>query len=150
MFGWSVGIVSSPTRLVITDPIPLMALIWACLFTVGPLIYLLVQRTVAVRRVLFLAAVMVVVFAFVLDGARVTLDRAAGTMQTSRFALYHWSTQTVPLTTLNHAYLTTGATTARITLQMQDGSTTSISGNNQMGGKPEAVLAINNFVGVAH
>ncbi len=117
MFGWSVHTVGTSGRLVITDPSPISATFWASLFTFCPLIYLLLQRLLAVRRVVLFCVAILVVFSFVLDSATLTLDSATGTMRISRFALYHWWTQTLPLNTLDHAYPTTGKTTARITLQ---------------------------------
>lgn len=149
MFGWSVHVFAEPTRLVVTDPVSWTAVFWAALFTLGPIAYLAAQRPLPARRLTALGVVLLVVFAFVLDSTSLVLDKNAATFEIRRFALYHWSTQSAPLGTLDHAYLTTGATTARITLQMRDGQTYSLSSNNQMGGKPQAVLAINRFLGVA-
>ena len=134
---------SNSNQLVVTDPISILAVVMAILFLCGPLAYVLLQRPLAVRRAIFLAVVNFIAFAFVLDGEQLTLDRDAGTMQLRSFVFYHWSTRTASLSTLDHAYLTTGSTTARITLQKQDGSTHSLSANNDMGGTPKAVLAIN-------
>jgi hypothetical protein len=147
MFGWSVRTLQAGATLVIVDPISLSALLWASLFTIGPLIYVLAQRPLVLRRIAWIASLALVVFGFVLDGARVTLDRTTGLAHIERFALFHWSSMALPLTGISRAYLSTGSTTSRITLQMQDGSTFSLSGNNQMGGKPEAVLAINRYIG---
>lgn len=147
MFGWSVHAVGTSTRLVVTEPISWTALFWAALFTIGPVTWLIKQRPLPVRRLSGLVLVVLVVFAFVLDTTSVVLDKNLGTIEIRRFAFYHWYTQVTPLGTLDHAYLTTGGTTQRVTLQMRGGQTYSLSSNNQMGGKPDAVLAINRFLG---
>lgn len=148
MFGWSVRTLQSGGVLVIVDPISITALFWTCLFTVGPLVYLCSQRPLPLRRISLIGTIAIILFGFVLDGTRVTMNRVAGTMQVERFALFHWMSTTIPLSQVSRAFLTTGATTSRITVQKQDGSTFSLSGNNQMGGKPEAELAMNRYLGL--
>ncbi len=93
------------------------------------------------------SSLVLVVFAFVLESVRLTFDARSQTVTIAKFAFYHWSQQIIPLSNVDHAYLHTGAVSSRIVLQFSDGQTMSLTSNDQMSGKPEAVLAINQFLG---
>ncbi len=146
MFGWHVSTQVSATKLVVHDPFSLGLLL--AVFFAALLVYNKCrQRPFPRRSATVWAILLVLAFGLLPSDSTVTLDRTTATGTLSRYNFYHWTTASFPLDALDHAYLTTGATTERITLQFSDGHVASLSANDQMGGKPGAVFAINRFLG---
>jgi hypothetical protein len=146
MIGWGIDITQGPSRLIVFTPINILMLLALGVFTIWPLLIFLRQKPMRRRRVIIQVLITLVVYGIFPSGSRVTLDRDAGTATVSRYFFYWWHTQTFPLDDLESAFVSTGSTTSKITLQFADGSVESLSELNQIGGKREAVAAINHFL----
>lgn len=147
MFGFHIKIAETASRLVITSPADTLMLLLFMVFTVWPLLIFLNQKPMPVRKVVVLAAITVAVYGFLIKSSRLTLDKTAQVASLEQFHWYHWTKQEVPLNHVANAYLATGNGTDRLVLQYEDGNTQSLSFQNQINGKPAAVLAINKFLG---
>ena len=147
MFGFQVRVLQGAQRLVVINPANVWLVASVAIVFCLVLINKLRVRPFARTSFLVWTVLGLVVFGFLLESARITLDRDTHSAKIKRFAFYHWTTTEVPLSEVDHAYLNTGAVSSRIVLQFTDGHVVSLSSNDQMGGKPEAVLAINQFLG---
>ena len=146
MVGFGVRIFQDPLRLIVTSPANIWLLLTVALFTIWPLLIKLNTKPFPKRGVIIWSLLILIANAFLLNSAQVTLDRSSQTATIREFYFYHWSTKTMPLSDLDHAYLNTGATSSRIVLQFADGHVMSLSANTQMSGKEKAVYAINAFL----
>ncbi len=146
MFGFSVHFEESATRIVVTDPFSYLAIGVALLITLVSYISLKSKGFPQTRSIVH-AVVLLLVWMFALSAERVVLDRDAGTVSIEDFEFFHWSRQTLPLSTLDSVRVRTGSTSSAIQLQFTDGHVHSMSGLNQEGGKNEAAYAMNKFLG---
>ncbi len=147
MFGLHIRILQDPSKLTVTNPVSLWLVLACSVFTIWPLLIKLNAKPFPRRSVIIWSIITFIVYAFLLNSSKVTLDRDAQTATIREFFFYHWTTKTVPLDAIDHAYLNTGATSSRIVLQFTDGHLFSLSANDQISGKEAAVTAINRFLG---
>ena len=113
--------------------------------TVYPL-WLFLTPTYRSKRKAILFACLTLLWLCFTSVTRLTLDRTARTARLEEFAFLHWSSQTMPLDRIDHAFVRTGSTTSQLALQYSDGSVKLFSMLNGMSGKDKAAFAINSFL----
>ncbi len=146
MFGFSVRVLQNSSRLVVIDPINYWSILVAGLVTLYPLWLFFTPKYHSKRKALLCLSVLLIWLCFT-SATRLTLDRVTDTAQLEKFAFFHWSRQSMPLTRIDHALVRTGSTTSQLAIQYTDGSLALFSGLNQMAGKDQAASAINAFLG---
>lgn len=146
MFGFSVDVVENSSRLVVTTPTSVAALLLGAVFAIWPLAIALRTKPLPRRKVAIWTAITFIAYGFFLTSSKVTLDRATQLATVRKFFFYHWESKSFPLSRIDKAYLRAGATTSRIVLQYADGSDESLSYSDQIFGKGRAVQAINRFL----
>jgi hypothetical protein len=92
-------------------------------------------------------AISILLFGLLPSGARLTLDKTSNTATLAKYFFFHWTTLTMPLSSLQGASLRTGSTTSQIQLQLSNGDFVLLSELNQSSGKEQAVQDINRFLG---
>ncbi len=86
-------------------------------------------------------------YGYFIDVTQLRLDKATQMASVRHFQWFHWQSYSFPMSKIQYAYLATGSGTNQVSLQYVDGTTTAFSIQNQMNGKPSAVLEINRFLG---
>ena len=146
MFHFGVYFHQTATQLVVIDPISIFPLFFAALFGLLPVYNAFVERPLRRTKFIVHIVIAIVFFGFAPDHTTLTLDRQTQTGTLRSFTFYHFATNTFPLSSLVSASVRTGSTTGTILLQFDDGNTRTMSALNQMGGKDQAVYAINRFL----
>ena len=139
MFGFSVHFEESATQIVVTEPFSFIAIGVAVLITLVSFISLKSKHFPPTRSMVH-GVILVLVWMFALSAERVVLDRDAGTASIEDFQFFHWSRQTLPLSTVDSVRVRTGSTSSAIQLQFTDGHVHSMSGLNQESGKKRSCL----------
>lgn len=147
MLGWSTHTVLSPNRLVVTSPVNILMLLALGLVTIWPLAVFLSKRPLPKGKVIALAIFSVLVYGLLPSGAQLILDKTSNTATLKRYFFFHWTTKTLPLSSLEGASLRTGSTTSQIQLRFSIGNFVLLSELNQSTGKEQAVRDINRFLG---
>ena len=147
MIGFSVHSIASSNRLVVTSPINLLLLLTLALATIWPLGVLVTRKPLPKGKLIAVCVVSLLAFGFLPSGAILTLDRSGNTAELRQYFLFHWTTDSFDLSSLERASLRTGSTTSQIQLELRDGSVRLLSELNQASGKERAVHDINQFLG---
>jgi hypothetical protein len=147
LFGFSVQVLQSPSKLVVSNPSSLGPTIAVVIFLVLPLFYMLRQTPFPKFKFTIVLVLAMLAFGFTIGSTEAVFDKDTQTAVFRRFHYYHWQTDSLLLADIDHAYLSTGRSTERITVQLTDGGVRDFSYADDMKGKPQAVLAINHFLG---
>ena len=148
MFGFHLKIAESGSRLVIMSPADVLMLVLCVTLTVWPLMTVVMQRPLLVRKALLWTAIVIAVYGFLTNCTRLTLDKDTQTARLAQFHWYHWTRQELPLTHIAYAYLATGRGTDQLVLQYENGNTRSLSIHNQMGRNQQRCWRSINFLGI--
>ena len=146
MFGFGIHSVFMPDRLVVTSPFNVLFLLGASLITVWPLWVLLSMRPLPRGKITFCLVLTILVYGFLLSGSKLTLDRLSNTATLTEYFFFHWTTEKLPLSSIEGASLRTGSTSSQIQLQLAGGGYRLLSELNQSGGKEKAIYDINQFL----
>lgn len=147
IIGFSTKVSAVSGRLIVTEPInPLLVASIAGL-VMWPIIAELARQPSRRGRLAIWATIACMALGFFMSACRLTLNRAENTATIADFFFFGWHTRTMPLDRLTGVSISTGSTTSAIQLHYADGHTTLMSERNQSGGKDDAVLAINAYLG---
>jgi hypothetical protein len=147
MFGFHVKTIVDGSQLTVTNPVDIIMLVLFMIFTVVPLANYIVARPMPVKKVIIFSFITLAVYGYFIDVTQLRLDKATQMASVREFQWFHWRTYSFPMDKIQYAYLATGRGTNQIVLQYVDGSTADFSIQNQMNGKPGAVMEINRFLG---
>ncbi len=147
MFGFHVETVVNGSQLTVTNPADILMLLLFITFTVVPLIDFIAERPMHVKKVIIHFIITFSFYGYFIDVTQLRLDKATRMASVRHFQWFHWQSYSFPMSKIQYAYLATGNGTNQVSLQYTDGTTTTFSIQNQMSGKPGAVLQINRFLG---
>jgi hypothetical protein len=147
MFGFHVKTVINGSQLTVTNPADILMLLLFMIFTVWPLLIFIFEKPMHVKKVIVHLLITLTVYGYFIDVTQLRLDKATQMASVRHFQWFHWRTYSFSMANIQYAYLATGRGTNQIVLQYVDGSTADFSIQNQMKGKPGAVMEINRFLG---
>jgi hypothetical protein len=147
MFGFHVKTEVNGSQLTVTNPADLIMLLLFMIFTVWPLVNYLVEKPMHIKKVIIFSLITLTVYGYFINVTQLRLDKATQTASVREFQWFHWRSYSFPMSKIQYAYLATGRGTNQVVLQYADGTTATFSIQNQMNGKPGAVLEINRFLG---
>ncbi len=147
MFGFHVSTVVDGSRLTVTNPADVVMLLLLMIFTVWPLLIFLFEKPMHVKKVIVHALITLAVYGFFINVTQLRLDKATQMASVRHFQWFYWRSYSFPMDKIQYAYLATGRGSNQVCLQYADGSIATFSIQNQMNGKPGAVLEINRFLG---
>jgi hypothetical protein len=147
MFGFHVKTAVNGSQLTVTNPADIIMLLLFMVFTVWPLVNYIVERPMRINRVLIFSAITLAVYGYFIDFTQLRLNKATQMASVRHFQWFHWRSYNFPMRKIQYAYLATGRGTNQVVLQYADGAIATFSIQNQMNGKPGAVMEINRFLG---